>query len=266
MCRRRHDYERGGIIIIIIIIRRNLNALVRPDARPGQGLLERVAQRNRLCAARRQVALAGQGGTRRRLMHQPCCLRSLRTLARLQASRQPRHDIRATIEITERRADPLAVSAEHSGRCRQSRRLRARHGSELQHVLQPRVRSAPNVGPRGEKSTGPNKFWLNTRAHTRLGRSRQGLPGEVHILYTRRAVRDHAAEWGQARDHLHAAWHALARLRSTHGTCTVTTPVVGRSRQASTLQGRHRLAARLRGCTACEPELGRGTGARASIA
>ena len=190
---------------------RRLNALVRPDARPGQGLLERVAQRNRLCAARRQVALAGQGGTRRRLMHEPCCLRSLRTLARLQARRQPRHDIRATIEITERRADPLAVSAEHSGRWRQSRRLRARHGSELQ----PRVRSAvaPNVGRAREKSTGPNskKKGIETRARTRLVRSRQGLPGEVHILHTRRAVRDHAAEWGQARDHLHAAWHALAR-------------------------------------------------------
>ena len=225
MCRRRHDYERGGIIIIIIIIRRNLNALVRPDARPGQGLLERVAQRNRLCAARRQVALAGQGGTRRRLMHEPCCLRSLRTLARLQARRQPRHDIRATIEITERRADPLAVSAEHSGRWRQSRRLRARHGS----AAGARPLSWPNVGSAREESTGPNllvvskvsKVHLLTylltllgsrhRARTRLVRSRQGLPSEVHILHTRRAVRDHAAEWGQARDHLHAAWHALAR-------------------------------------------------------
>ena len=167
MCRRRHDWRRGwvprrngcmhtgGCMHGWRLLRR-LNALVRPDARPGQGLLERVAQRNRLCAARRQVALAGQGGTRRRLMHEPCCLRSLRTLARLQARRQPRHDIRATIEITERRADPLAVSAEHSGRWRQSRRLRARHGSELQS----RVRSAaaaPNVGPAAarEKSTGP---------------------------------------------------------------------------------------------------------------
>ena len=156
MCMRRHDYERGGIIIIIIIIRRNLNALVRPDARPGQGLLERVAQRNRLCAARRQVALAGQGGTRRRLMHQPCCLRSLQTLARLQARRQPRHDIRATIEITERRADPLAVSAEHSGRWRQSRRLRARHGS----AAAARPLSWPNVGPHGRKARDQTNFGL----------------------------------------------------------------------------------------------------------
>ena len=189
---------------------RRLNALVRPDARPGQGLLERVAQRNRLCAARRQVALAGQGGTRRRLMHEPCRLRSLQTLARLQARRQPRHDIRATIEITERRADPLAVSAEHSGRWRQSRRLRARHGSELQHVLQPRVRSGLTSVHAGRKARDQIFYFpLGTRAHTRLGRSRQGLPGEVHILHTRRAVRDHAAEWGKARDRLHAAWHAL---------------------------------------------------------